>query len=101
MTPTQFLTNEVPTFGDGELIVVFGTDLASIYVLLSNAQTVLIGLGKTCPDPVDTRATIAYPDGIIAVSPDPTITTFKSGNFQQCFMTPKWAMIRMTSGPNI
>jgi hypothetical protein len=98
MTPTQFLTNEVPTFGNGELIVVSGTDLASIYVLLSDAQTALVGLGKTCPDPIDTRATIAYPDGTIAVTPAPTVTTFKSAHF---FPTPKWAMVRMTSGPNI
>ena len=101
MTPTQFLTSEVPAFGDGEMIVVSGPDLASIYVLLSNAQAVLVGLSRTCPDPVDTRATIAYPDGIVAASPAPTTTSFVSGNFQKCFLTPKWAMVRMTSGPNI
>lgn len=101
MTPAYFLATEVPTFALGELIVVSGPDLASIYVLLSNAQIVLITSGKPCPDPTDTRATIAYPSGIISNVYPPTTTTFSSAEFTCCFISPLWAMLRMTSGPNI
>ena len=61
MTPAEFIANEVPNFQPGQIIVVSGADLATIYDLLFDARDALRGMSRLCLDPIDTRDTISYP----------------------------------------
>ncbi len=77
MTTVEFITNEVPSFEPGQLIVVSGPDLAAIYLLLMDARDAIQSDYQL--DPIDTRATVKYPTGIVSDRITPTESRFGTG----------------------
>ena len=80
MTPAYFETTESLTFSPGQLVVVSGNDLVAIYTLLFNAKAAMVAASIPTLDPIDTRTTINYPDGVVSGDIAPTASMFKTGH---------------------
>lgn len=85
MTPTEFVNNETLSFQPGQLIVVSGPDNAAVISMLVDARNAMNGVGKPCLDPVDTRMTVFYPDGLILGGAVPTTTQFQTHSYVKLF----------------
>ena len=96
MTPLEFITNEVPSFQPGALIVVSGPDIAAIYLLLMDARDALPSAYRL--DPIDTKSTVKYPSGVVSSKVTPTTIRFGAplkNHFQYTGLT-----LTMLSGVN-
>ena len=60
MTPSYFSNTESLLFELGKPVFVSGKDLGKIYTVLIAARDTVVGAGKPCLDPLDTRTLLRY-----------------------------------------
>jgi len=60
MTPAYFSSIEALLFEIGKIVFLSGKDLAKIYAVLIAARNTVLGSGKPCLDPFDTRTLVRY-----------------------------------------
>lgn len=97
MTPAYFVNTETTTFQPGQIIVVSGPDNGAIIDMLFDARDALITAGKGCLDPLDTRMTTIYPDGLVIAGPSPTTSQFATHTYVSLFEN---ISITMVGGAN-
>lgn len=97
MTPSYFINTESLTFDPGQIIVVSGPDSAATLDMLLDARDAIITAGTGCLDPVDTRMTTIYPDGLVISGYTPTTTKFATHSYVSLFENLD---VTMVSGAN-